>query len=192
MGSGSMLVPCCACACPSLCLRPGLVCVLCVAQPKTAGAAARCLVGALALSHRNPTASSAAPPPPPSAGSAARPLADAVLAQAAAAAEAEGEAADARLPAMQRLLRTLDLRCPEALDAAVNAALPAGSQAVKGEVGEAAAAAAQRVLAALNAAFEGTARCPLLEAGTTVMLAAEAPAAAMRLLVRPFFFFVCV
>jgi hypothetical protein len=50
----------------------------------------------------------------------------------------------------------------------------------------------RRLLAALQEAFEGTARCPLDAAGTTVLLAAEAPSAAVRQLVSaapPFFYF---
>lgn len=132
-------------------------------------------------------------------GDAARPLADAVLAVAA----AGGEAAQAQRELHMRLLRTLDLRAPEALDAAVDAALPAIKPAqAAGEGGDGAGEDAasdggeggeeeqgedaqrrSRVLELLAAAFEGTARCPLLEAGTTVLLAAEAPSAAVRQLV---------
>ena len=128
------------------------------------------------------------PTPPAHAGYAARPLADAILAAAA----AGGEAAAAARELHMRLLRTLDLRAPEALDAAVDAALPAARQApAAGEGGEGEGGEGddeesqrrQRILGLLTAAFEGTARCPLLEAGTTVLLAAEAPSAAVRQLV---------
>ena len=125
------------------------------------------------------------------AGDAGRVLAGAVLEQAAGAAEG------GQREALLRLLRSLDLRCPEALDAAVDAALPPKQQAKRQqeEEGGASAAAApdaeqqkeeerrRQVLDLLTAAFDGTARCPLLEAGTTVLLAAEAPAAGVRLLV---------
>ncbi|KAL4423978.1 hypothetical protein ABPG75_001279 [Micractinium tetrahymenae] len=110
-------------------------------------------------------------------GDAARALADAVLQQAGAASEEEPH-----WQVLQRLLRTLGLQYPSAVDAAVDAALPQGGRG--GQGGPAAAPEGQqrqqRLLALLNAAFEGTARCPLLEAGTTVLLAAEAPAVAVR------------
>ncbi|KAL4421861.1 hypothetical protein ABPG77_001343 [Micractinium sp. CCAP 211/92] len=107
-------------------------------------------------------------------GGAARALADAVLRQAGAAGED-----DPHRHVLHRLLRTLDLRYPAAVDAAVDAALPQGG-AAGGGAGAEEQQRHQRVLAALSSAFEGTARSPLLEAGTTVLLAAEAPAVAVR------------
>jgi hypothetical protein len=119
-------------------------------------------------------------------------LAGAVLEQAAGAAEG-GQ----REPLL-RLLRSLDLRCPDALDAAVNASLPPKQQAKRQQQEEGGASAGagatdaeqqneeerrRQVLDLLTAALDGTARCPLLEAGMTVLLAAEAPAAGVRLLV---------
>lgn len=107
-------------------------------------------------------------------GEAGRVLADVVLQQAGAAGTAdEGPHHETLL----RLLRALDLRCPEQLDAAVGAAL---AQGTPGGLSEEEQQRQQRVLALLSAAFEGTARCPLMEAGTTVLLAAEAPQEAVR------------
>ena len=97
------------------------------------------------------------------------------------------EAAAAQRTQHLRLLRTLDQRCPEALDAAITAVLPAQQQVQeeqqqKGGSGQQ-EERRQRMLALLSAAFEGTARCVMLEAGTTLLAAAEAPAAGMRVLV---------
>lgn len=103
-------------------------------------------------------------------------LAEAVLRQAAGGEQQEQPQRELHL----RLLRTLDLRCPAGLDAAVDAVLPAGQG---GEAAGEEGAQRQAVLALLTQAFEGTARCPLLDVGTTVMAAAEAPAAAVRLMV---------
>lgn len=125
------------------------------------------------------------------AGGAARVLADAILQQAAA---ARG--------VLLRLLRSLDLRYPAALDAAVDAALraaagggagPAASTGAADDTagdqqqGQPAGEAERRrrqLLGVLGEAFDGTARGPLAEAGTTVLLAAEAPSAAVRQMVR--------
>lgn len=89
---------------------------------------------------------------------------------------------EAHRQVLQRLLRALDLRYPAAVDAAVDAALPQGRGGAAGS-GADEQQRQQRVLALLSAAFEGTARSPLLEAGTTVLLAAEAPAVAVRQMV---------
>ncbi|PRW61623.1 hypothetical protein C2E21_0211 [Chlorella sorokiniana] len=120
-------------------------------------------------------------------GNAARVLAERVLQRAAAAdSESGDEAAAAQHAQHLRLLRSLDQRCPEALDAAVNAVLPAQQQGQEGQQQKGSSGGGQqeerrqRMLALLSAAFEGTARCVMLEAGTTLLAAAEAPAAGMR------------
>lgn len=116
-------------------------------------------------------------------------LAKRVLQQAAAADEAPGDQAGTAQRALHlRLLRSLDQRCPEALDAAVSAVLPAQQQGEDGQrkVGSGGGRQEerrQRMLALLGEAFEGTARCVMLEAGTTLLAAAEAPAAGMRQMV---------
>lgn len=133
-----------------------------------------------------PSLSSFLPP-----GNAGRVLGEAVLQQAAVADEQPSDAAAAAQRALHlRLLRGLDQRCPEALDAAVDAVLPAKQQQGgegeerQGGGDEREEARRQCMMGLLNAAFEGTARCVMLEAGTTVLAAAEAPAAGMRQLVR--------
>ena len=150
------------------------------------------------------------------AGGAARVLADAILQQAAEAApgaaegggeeegggEQGGGGAAAARGVLLRLLRSLDLRYPAALDAAVDAALraaagggagPAASTGAADDTagdqqqGQPAGEAERRrrqLLGVLGEAFDGTARGPLAEAGTTVLLAAEAPSAAVRQMVR--------
>ena len=116
-------------------------------------------------------------------------LAKRVLQQAAAADEAPGDQAGTAQRALHlRLLRSLDQRCPEALDAAVSAVLPAQQQGEDGQrkVGSGGGRQEerrQRMLALLGEAFEGTARCVMLEAGTTLLAAAEAPATGMRQMV---------
>lgn len=118
-----------------------------------------------------------------SAGNAARTLADAVLQQARQFQGTQGapEQQQEQRGVLLRLLRTLDLRYPAALDAALDAVLLV--KAAAGDEVNAPADGQQHVLALLSEAFEGTARSQLLEAGTTVLLAAEAPAASMRQLV---------
>ena len=65
----------------------------------------------------------------------------------------EGPSEEGRA-ALLRLLRALELRCPAALDAAVDAALAPGE-------GQAQAAGRERLFALLEAAFAGTARWAL-------------------------------
>lgn len=121
---------------------------------------------------------------------AGRLLAERVLQRAAAADEEPGDEAAATQRALHlRLLRSLDQRCPEALDAAVTAVLPAQQQDQEGEQQKGGSGGGQqeerrqRMLALLSEAFEGTARCVMLEAGTTLLAAAEAPAVGMRQMV---------
>ncbi|GAB4814939.1 hypothetical protein N2152v2_001985 [Parachlorella kessleri] len=107
-------------------------------------------------------------------GSAAGPLARSLLQQAAEEPQPEGPSAT-----LLRLLRALELRWPAELDAAVNAALdPASAEGTDANsLGE---AGRQRLFTVLELAFAGTARLPVLEAGTTLALAVDAPSAAVR------------
>lgn len=123
-------------------------------------------------------------------GDAGRLLAERVLQRAAATDEQPGDEAAAAQRALHlRLLRSLDQRCPEALDAAVTAVLPAQQQGQEGQQQKGGSGGGQqeerrqRMLALLSEAFEGTARCVMLEAGTTLLAAAEAPAVGMRQMV---------
>jgi hypothetical protein len=120
-----------------------------------------------------------------SAGNAARTLADAVVQQARQFQGTQGapEQQQEQRGVLLRLLRTLDLRYPAALDAALDAVLLVKAAAGDEVNAPAGSDGQQHVLALLSEAFEGTARSQLLEAGTTVLLAAEAPAASMRQLV---------
>jgi hypothetical protein len=147
----------------------------------------------------------------PAAGAAAHILADSVLQQASGAGlgaaeegqedgseECVGQESKEARGILLRLLRSLDLRFPAALDDAVAAALPAvvGSDVnsavnARGTGGQQQIMQAgysnrrRPVLALLSEAFVGTARGHLAEAGTTVLLAAEAPSAAVRQMVSP-------
>jgi hypothetical protein len=109
------------------------------------------------------------------AGAAALPLAEALLAQASA-----EDLTDSAKAILLRLLRALELRYAPELDAAVNVVLSSEAAAEGATGGALGTAERERLFALLEAAFGGTARSPVLEAGTTLALAVDAPSAAVR------------
>jgi hypothetical protein len=102
-------------------------------------------------------------------GAAAQPFAAALLSLA-----VEHGAAAPTGEAVARLLRALDLRYPEDMERALSAAMDArGKDGGDGD-------ARGRLFEALEAAFAGSSRSPLPEAGTTVALAVDAASAGVR------------
>ena len=103
-----------------------------------------------------------------------RSMADELVQLAAGAELAPEQGGEAAGDALLRALRAVDQRHPDAVDAAVGAAMGAL---------QADDPRRTRLLAFLEAAYAGSARSPLREAGTTVLLAVDAPSAKLRQLV---------
>lgn len=103
-------------------------------------------------------------------GSAAGPVADKLLSMIAA-----GTGKESTTEAIIKALRTLDLRYPEVTEKAVNNALQRTDGKDKASV-----ETKDRLASALEAAFAGSLRAPMLEAGTTLALAVDAASAGIR------------